>query len=176
MLVTLLPRNMKMGFRGFSVDVSTIDANKTGERTTTRRLPVPGYSPHVIVIMTNMRAQQAEIKERFETAVIVMQVLLTHTRALRARLTVSVLQRCFCGGQVDNSSGGYKSLLDQRKSGFGQYTWNSEKALGTFPKDTKNIAALFCTAYSASAYYVMMCNKHAMFSMELSPLCTGLCR
>lgn len=74
-LVTLLPRNMKMGFRGFSVDVSTIDANKTGERTTTRRLPVPGYTPHVIVIMTNMRAQHAEVKERMETAAIVMQVL-----------------------------------------------------------------------------------------------------
>lgn len=77
---------------------------------------------------------------------------------------------------MDNSSGGYRCLLEQRKNGFGQYTWNSEKALGTFPKATKHIASLFCTAYSASAYYAMMCNKHAMFSMDLSPLCTGLCR
>lgn len=76
----LLPRNMKQGSRGFSIDVSSIDAEKTGERTVTRRMGVPGYSPHIVVVMTNMRAQLPEVKERLETAVIVMQ-------------------RCFCGGE-----------------------------------------------------------------------------
>jgi hypothetical protein len=53
----MLPRNMKMGSRGLAIDVATIDANKTGERTTTKRLPVPGYLPHMVVAMSNMRAQ-----------------------------------------------------------------------------------------------------------------------
>jgi len=64
------------------VDISTIDANKTGERTTTRRMQVPGYGPHVIITMTNMRANIPEIKERFETAVIVMQVCVSWSQLL----------------------------------------------------------------------------------------------
>lgn len=153
----MLPRNMKQGSRGLSVDVSTVDANKTGERTTTRRLPIPGYTPHLVVTMTNMRAQHADIKERMETAAIVMQ-------------------RTLCGGKVDQSVGKYNCLPDHRQRGFGQFTWNAEKALGSMPKDTKLISSMFCTVYSASAYYAMMCNKHGMYPLELSTLCGGLCR
>lgn len=86
------------------------------------------------------------------------------------------MQRCFCGGPVDLSVGLYSCLADHRKSGFAQYTWNAEKALGAFPKDTKGVAALYCTAYSASAYYAMLTNKHGMYAMELSTLCKGMCR
>lgn len=53
----LLPRNMKQGTRGLAVDMSSADAEKTGERTITKRLGVPGYLPHIVVVMTNMRAQ-----------------------------------------------------------------------------------------------------------------------
>ena len=153
----LLPRNMKQGTRGLAIDMSSADAEKTGERTVTKRLGVPGYLPHIIVVMTNMRAQLPEVKERLETAAIVMQ-------------------RCFCGGPVDLSVGLYSCLPDHRRSGFGHYTWNAEKALGAFPKDTKGVSALYCTAYSASAYYAMLTNKHGMYAMELSTLCKGLCR
>lgn len=148
---------MKQGARGLAIDMSSADAEKTGERTVTRRLGVPGYLPHIVVVMTNMRAQLPEVKERLETAVIVMQ-------------------RCFCGGPVDLSVGLYNCLMDHRKSGFAQYTWNAEKALGAFPKNTKGVASLYCTAYSASAYYAMLGNKHGMYAMELSTLCKGLCR
>jgi hypothetical protein len=156
-LVSLIPRNMVMATRNVAVDVSTIDANKTGERTTTKRFPVPGHGPHIVVFMTNIRAQDSVVKERFETAAIVMQ-------------------RCFCGGPIDTSSGAYSCLTDLRQSGFGQYTWNSEKAMGIFPTDTANMSALFCTAYAASAYYAMLCNKHGMYLMHPSSLCTGLNR
>lgn len=84
-MVTLLPRNMKMGSRGFAVDVSTMDANKTGERTTTRRLPIPGYQLLLKLLCTNMAPVNAEIKERFETLAI-------------------VAHKCFCGGQVQEPS------------------------------------------------------------------------
>lgn len=153
----LLPRNMKQGSRGLAVDMSSADAEKTGERSVTKRLGVPGYSPHIVVVMTNMRAQLPEVKERLETAVIVMQ-------------------RIFCGGPVDLSVGLFNCLHDHRKQGFAQFTWNAEKALGTFPKESRSVASLYCTAYSASAYYAMLANKHGMYSMELSTLCKGLCR
>ena len=156
-LVMLLPRNMKQGTRGLAVDMSSADAEKTGERSVTKRIGVPGYLPHIVVVMTNMRAQLPEIKERLETAVIVMQ-------------------RCFCGGSVDNSVGMFSCLSDHRKQGFAHFTWNSEKALEAFPTQAKGAAALYCTAYSASAYYAMLANKHGMYSMELSTLCRGLCR
>jgi hypothetical protein len=156
-LVMLLPRNMKQGSRGLAVDMSSADTEKTGERSITKRLGVPGYLPHLVVAMTNMRAQLADIKERLETAVIVMQ-------------------RCFCGGPVDQSVGLYNSLTEFRKQGFGHYNWNAEKALGSFPKETKGVAALYCTAYSASSYYSMLTNKHGMWLMELSTLTKGLCR
>ena len=101
--------------------------------------------------------QLPDVKERLETAVI-------------------VLQRCFCGGPVDLSVGMYTCLMDHRKQGFAQYTWNAEKALGGFPRETRGVASLYCTAYAASAYYAMLTNKHGMYSMELSTLCRGLCR
>lgn len=41
-LVMLLPRNMKQGTRGLAIDMSSADAEKTGERTVTKRLGVPG--------------------------------------------------------------------------------------------------------------------------------------
>ena len=53
----LLPRNMKQGSRGLAVDMSSADTDKTGERSVTKRLGVPGYLPHLVVAMTNMRAQ-----------------------------------------------------------------------------------------------------------------------
>jgi hypothetical protein len=56
-LVTLFPRNMRQGDRGLGVDLSTSDANKTGERTTTRRIPIVGYTTHAVTIMTNMQCQ-----------------------------------------------------------------------------------------------------------------------
>jgi hypothetical protein len=86
------------------------------------------------------------------------------------------MQRCFCGGPVDTSVGLYSCLPDHRHAGFAHFNWNAEKALGTFPRDTRLMASLFCTAYSASAYYSMLCNKHAMFPMELSTMCGGLFR
>lgn len=156
-LVMLLPRNMKQGTRGLAIDMSSADAEKTGERTVTRRLGVPGYLPHIVVVMTNMKAFLPDIKERLETAAIVMQ-------------------RTFCGGPVDLSVGLYNCLMEHRQTGFGQYTWNAEKALGGFPKNTKGVSSLYCTAYSASAYYSMLANKHGMYAMELSTLCKGLCR
>ena len=153
----MLPRNMRQGARGLAVDVSTIDANKTGERTTTKRIGIPGYGPHLVVLMTNMRAFQSDVKERMETAAIVMQ-------------------RTFCGGPVDNSVGMYSCLTTHRQHGFAQFTWNAEKALGTLPRETRTMSSLFCSVYSAAAHYSMLCNKHAMFPMELSTLCSGLCR
>lgn len=148
---------MRQGDRGLGVDLSTSDANKTGERTTTRRIPIVGYTTHAVTIMTNMQCQDSATRERLETAAIVMQ-------------------KWFCGGKVDKSVGIYQSMENHRLEGFAQFKWDAERSLGSMPENHKHLAPLFCSVYNVSAFYVSLCNKHGMFPMDPSTLCMGLCR